>query len=63
MDTTFEKIYDHSGKCAIRSHNIGGWFSSHKLRRKAKKAESTIVGLGERSRRYERDFQIFPFLR
>ena len=42
---------------------IGRWFSSHELLRKAKKTESTIVGLQESSTRYDRDFQTFPFLR
>ena len=37
MDTTFEKIYNCSRKCAMPSHKIGGWFSSHELLRKAKK--------------------------
>ena len=37
MDTTFEKIYNYSGKCATPSNNIGEWFSSHALLRKHKK--------------------------
>ena len=37
MDTTFEKIYNYSRKCAMPSHKIGGWSSSHELLRKAKK--------------------------
>ena len=63
MDATFEKIYNYSGKCATSSNKIGGWFSSHELLRKAKKTESTIVGLQESSRRYDRDFQTLPLLR
>ena len=63
MDTTFEKIYNYSGKYAMPSHKIGGWFPSHELLRKAKKTESTIVSLQESSRRYDRDFQTFPLLR
>ena len=63
MDTTFEKIYNYPGKCVTPSHTIGRWFSSHELHRKAKKTESTIVGLQESSRRYDRDFQAFPLLR
>ena len=42
---------------------IGGWFSSHELLRKAKKTESTIVGLQESSRRYDKEIQTFPLLR
>ena len=63
MDTTFEKIYNYSGKCATQSNKIGGWFSSHELLRKAKKTEYTIVGLQESSRQYDRDFQTFPLRR
>ena len=63
MDTTFEKIFNYSGKCATPSNKIGGSFSSHELLRKAKKTESTIVDLQESSRRYNRDFQTFPLLR
>ena len=63
MDTTLEKIYNNSGKCATPSHKIGGWFSSHELLRNAKKTESTIVGLQQSSKRYDRDFQTFPLLR
>ena len=51
MGTTFEKIYNYSGKCAAPSNKIGGWFSSHELLRKAKKTESTLFGLQESSRR------------
>ena len=47
MDTTFEKIYNYSGKCATSSHKIDGWFSSHELLRKAEKTESTIIALQE----------------
>ena len=54
-----KKIYNYFGNCAMPSHKIGGWFSSHELLRKAKKSESTIVGLQESSRRYDRDFQHF----
>ena len=63
MGTTFEKIYNYSGKYVTLSHKIGGLFSSHELLRKAKKTESTIVDLQESSRRYNRDFQTFPLLR
>ena len=63
MDTTFEKIYNDSRKCATPSHKLGESFSSHKLLRKAKKTVSTIVGLPESSRRYDRDFQTFPLVR
>ena len=35
MDTTVEKIYNYCEKCAVTSHKIGGWFSSHELLRKA----------------------------
>ena len=45
------KKYNYSGKCATPSHKIGEWFSAHELLRKAKKTESTIVGLQEGSRR------------
>ena len=41
------------------SHKIGGWFSSHELLRKEKKTESTIVGLQETSKRYDRNFKHF----
>ena len=51
MGTTFEKIYNYSGKCAAPSNKIGGWFSSHELLRKTKKTESTLFGLQESSRR------------
>ena len=61
--TTSEKIYNYSGKCATLIHKIGEWFLSHELLRKTKKIESTIVGLQESSRRYDRDFEIFPLLR
>ena len=54
-----KKIYNYFGNCATPSHKFGGWFSSHELLRKAKKSESTIVGLQESSRRYDRDFQHF----
>ena len=63
MDTTFEKIYNYSGKCATPSHKTGGWFSLHELHRKAKKTESTIVGLQESLTRYDRDFPTFLLLR
>ena len=63
MDTTFEKIYNYSGKCATPSNKIFVWFSSHEQLRKAKKTRSTIVGLQESLRRYDRDFQTFPLLR
>ena len=63
MDITFEKMYNYSGKCATQSHKIGGWLSSHGLLRKTKKAKSTIVGLHESSRQYDKDFQTFPLLR
>ena len=63
MGTTFEKIYNYSGKYVTPSLKIGGLFSSHELLRKAKKTESTIVDLQESSRRYNRDFQTFPLLR
>ena len=56
MDTTSEKIYNYSGKYATPSYKIGGWFLSNELLRKAKKTESTIVGLQVSSRRYDRDF-------
>ena len=62
MDTTFEKIPNHSGKCATPSNKMGGWCSSHELVREAEKTGSTIVGLQESSRRYDRDFQTFPLL-
>ena len=55
MDTTFEKIYHYSGKCATCSNKIGGLFSSYELLRKAKKTESTIATLKEILRRYHRD--------
>ena len=57
MNTTFEKIYNYSGKCATQNNKIGEWFSSHELPRTSKKTESTIVGLQETSRQYDRDFQ------
>ena len=63
MDITFEKIYNYSEKCATQSPKIGGWLSSHELLRKTKKAKSTIVGLQESSRRYDKGFQTFPLLR
>ena len=63
MDTTFEKIFNYSGKCATPSNKIDGSFSSHELLRNAKKTESTIVGLQDSSRRYDKDFQRFPILR
>ena len=63
MDTTFEKIYNYSGKCATPSYKIDGWFSSHELLRKAEKTESTIIALQESFRRYDRDFQTFQLLR
>ena len=63
MDTTFEKTYNYSGKCATPNNKIGGWFSSHERLRKAKKTESTIAGLQESSRQYDRGFQTFPLLR
>ena len=63
MDTTFEKIHNHSGKCATPSNKIGGRFSSYELVREAEKTGSTIVGLQGSSRRYDRDFQTFPLLR
>ena len=63
MDTTFEKIYNYSGKCATRTQKTGGWFSLHELHRKAKKTESTIVGLQESLTRYDRDFPTFLLLR
>ena len=56
------KKYITSGKCESLSNKIGGSFSSHELLIKAKKAESTIVGLQESSRRCDRDFQTFPLL-
>ena len=37
MGTTFEKIYNYSGKCATPSNKIGGQFLSYELLRKAKK--------------------------
>ena len=52
MDTTFEKMYNYSGKCATLSHKIGGCFSSHGILRQAKKL-LVIVGLQESSRRYD----------
>ena len=55
MDTTFEKIYHYSGKCATCSNKIGGLLSSYELLRKAKKTESTIATLKEILRRYHRD--------
>ena len=63
MGSTFEKIYNYSGKYVTPSHKVSGWFSSHELLRKAEKTESTIVDLQESSRRYNRDFQTFPLLR
>ena len=62
MDTTFEKIYKYFGKHATPSNKISEWFSLHELLRKAKEVESTIVGLQESSRQYDRDFQIFMLL-
>ena len=59
MDVTFEKMNNYSGKGSTPSHKIGGWFSPHELFRKAKKTESTIVGLQESSRQNDIDFQIF----
>ena len=58
-DTTLEIIYNYSGKCAMPSRKIGGWFSSIELFKKVKNTESTIVGLRESSRRYDRDFKTF----
>ena len=59
MDTTFEKIYNYSGKCATPSNKIGGCFPSHELLRKAKNTESNIVGLQESRRRSDRIFKQF----
>ena len=58
-----KKIYNYSGKCAKPNHKIDGLLSSHELPRKAKKTESTIVGLRESSRQFERDYQAFLLLR
>lgn len=49
-DTTLEKIYNYSRKCATPSRKIRGWFPSIELFKKVKNTESTIVGLQERSR-------------
>ena len=37
MNTTFEKIYNYSGKSETPSHKTVEWFSSHELLRKAEK--------------------------
>ena len=63
MDATSEKTSNYSVKCATSSHIFGRSFSSHELLRKAKETESSIVGLQERLRRYDRDFQLFSLLR
>ena len=63
MDTTFEKIYNYSGKCAAPSNKIGGWFSSHELLRKAKKLNLPSLVYRRARGDVMEIFQTFPLLR
>ena len=59
MDPIFEEICNHSGKYDTLSYENCGWTLSLVLFRKIKETESTIAGLHENSRRYDRTFQDF----
>ena len=63
MDTTFEKYITSLENVQRRAARlVAGFYRKNKTKR-LRKIESTIVGLQESWRRYDRDFQTFPLLR
>ena len=63
MDTTFEKYITSLENVQRRAARLVAGFYRMSYSKRLRKIESTIVGLQESWRRYDRDFQTFPLLR